>query len=801
MNGTRLAAAWVRWSDRHGMALLAVAALIAAAGAWGSARLYSDLRTDIAELLPSGARSARDAAQVGEQVGAWAELTVALHGPDPDALRRFADALAPRLGARADLVEAVEHRIDEVQRFFAERRWLFVSREELEALRERISQADKTALDTAVDRIQTANRDNAELFERFADGYFLRATKDPEGRPTHALVLRVRLKGNPNDYSRIEALDREARRAVEDLRRTRGPEPVTVSYGGYVASTKFEHDGLAEDLALATTLVMLAVGLVIALYFRTAKAVIAVGAPLQVGTLATFGLAELAVGHVNSNTAFLGSIVVGNGINAGLILFARYAEERRRGCAPLDAMTTAVASTWLATLTASLGAGIAYASLGVTDFRGFKQFGVIGGIGMASCWLATYAFLPALALAWEKRGTLISADSRGHHPWLMDPIARFVERRGRSIAVAALLLGAASIVFVIRFARDPMEYDFGKLRDSRALRDGGPAFWEDAVFGGHHDPCVILTRDEGEARQVAAAYEAHRARAPNGTIGRVVSIASFVPEDQQSRVAVIKELRAYADPLTLATLSRKLRKQVEPLIPPAELQPFGAKDLPRQVRARLTTRDGSIGAPVLVYPADWVSVWDGRHALLVHEDLHSAPLPRAELPKASSLLLFADVLRAIWRDGPRAALVSFSGVVLLVLILFRAGSRAGLRDAAQVIGALVAGVLLFGGLAGALDLKLNMLNFVALPITFGIGVDYAANIVLRRRQTGESVADCLRTTGGAVMLCSLTTIIGYSSLLVAHNQALRSFGVLANLGELSTLIAALLILPAVSRWR
>ncbi|MBS1151493.1 MAG: exporters of the superfamily [Myxococcaceae bacterium] len=796
----KAAAAWVRFSERRALTLLALGTAIAALGGYGTVRLYSDLRTDAAELLPGGARSARDAAVVAERVGSWAEETVALYGPEPEALRRFADALAPRLSAIPGVVASVEYRVDEVQRFFHERRWLFLSTADLQELRDRLDRMDKTTIDAAIERISAANRGTVELFERFPDGYFLRETQDPAGRPTHALVIRVRLAGNPNDYPRLETLDREVRKAAAALKAERTAEPISIAYGGYVASTKFEHDGLLEDLVVATTLVMLAVALVIALYFRTAKAVIVIGVPLQVGTLAAFGLADVAVGHVNSNTAFLGSIVIGNGINAGLMLFARYAEERRRGEAPGLAMITAVGTTWLATLTASLGAGIAYGSLIVTDFRGFKQFGIIGGIGMAVCWLATYAFLPALALAWERRGTLIAPHSRGHRGWLIDPIAALIERRPRLIAVVAMGLGVASTFFVARFAMDPMEYDFGKLRDSRALDDGGPQFWEDAVFGGHHDPCVVLAADEREAREVAAGYEAHRAVAKHRTIGRVVSIASFVPSDQPARLKLLQELRSYATEENLRILSDKSRQKVLPLIPPPDLGPFTAAELPAQVRARLTTADGAIGAPVLVYPADWVSVWDGRHALKVAEDLRTAPL-RDDLPRASSLLLFADILEAIAKDGPLAVGVSFAGVVLLVLVLFRAGSREGLKDAALVVASLVAGVLLFGGAAGALGIKLNMLNFIALPITFGIGVDYGANVVQRRRQTGASVGECLRTTGGAVMLCSLTTVIGYSSLLVAHNQALRSFGILACLGELATLTAALLVVPLFGRWK
>jgi hypothetical protein len=139
-----------------------------------------------------------------------------------------------------------------------------------------------------------------------------------------------------------------------------------------------------------------------------------------------------------------------------------------------------------------------------------------------------------------------------------------------------------------------------------------------------------------------------------------------------------------------------------------------------------------------------------------------------------------------------------------VLVAFGLGKRSArsLADAAWVLASLAVGVVWFLGLAGALGLRLNMLNFIALPITFGIGVDYATNIFQRRRlDHARSIAEVVRTTGGAVTLCSLTTIIGYSSLLIARNQALISFGVLADLGEVACLAAALLALPAVLRLR
>jgi predicted RND superfamily exporter protein len=58
----------------------------------------------------------------------------------------------------------------------------------------------------------------------------------------------------------------------------------------------------------------------------------------------------------------------------------------------------------------------------------------------------------------------------------------------------------------------------------------------------------------------------------------------------------------------------------------------------------------------------------------------------------------------------------------------------------------------------------------------------------------------LRRTGGAVILCSLTTLLGYLALVRSVNFGVRSLGVAAVLGEVSCLLAAVLVLPAALVW-
>jgi predicted RND superfamily exporter protein len=158
---------------------------------------------------------------------------------------------------------------------------------------------------------------------------------------------------------------------------------------------------------------------------------------------------------------------------------------------------------------------------------------------------------------------------------------------------------------------------------------------------------------------------------------------------------------------------------------------------------------------------------------------------------ASQATIFAGMLETIVADGPRVTLAALLGVTLLVLVAF------GISGATPVLTSLAIGIIWLGGCLGMLNLKINFMNFVALPITLGVGADYAANIWARLRNEGpERVSQVIADTGSAVALCSCTTIIGYSSLLMSRNRALRSFGLLADIGEVTCLVAAVVVLPA-----
>jgi len=195
---------------------------------------------------------------------------------------------------------------------------------------------------------------------------------------------------------------------------------------------------------------------------------------------------------------------------------------------------------------------------------------------------------------------------------------------------------------------------------------------------------------------------------------------------------------------------------------------------------------------VLVYPTLTPDAANGRAQILHTQTVRGVARkvdPSARI--AGQIVLTTDIVKAITSDGLFTGALSFLAVALLTLVVMRS-----VRDAGWVVGSLSLGVLWMAGAMTLLRLKFNFVNFAVLPITFGIGVDYAVNLYQRYRQAG-SVEVALSTSGGAVALCSVTTIIGYATLVTADNQAIQSFGLTAVIGEVTCLSAALFALPAV----
>ena len=766
-----------------------------------------ELHTSLSELLPSDDPGVVALQKTQKRMGDLSLLLVGVHAQDnPKAAENYAALLTDKIRALPPSVCALAtYNVRDVRDFFEAHKWLYLSEDDLGEIRDQIRREiskRKNPLyvdlgdDEKPEDLQARVKSKADQFTtRFPDG--LLASQDK----TFVWVAALPPGGVFAEHSG-EALIAAVDRIVKENPPSTFHPGMQVQLGGPVASALESRRAVERDIFWVTVTCSVVVALSIGLYFRRLRAVPLIGIPAVLGTLVAFAVAELAFGYLNSSTAFLGSIILGNGINYAIVLMSRYEEERSRGLSAADAVGLALAGTWRGTGVAALAASAAYASLMITSFRGFYQFGVMASAGAIACWLETYTVLPALLVLLDRK-----ARASAKQPVHLERTARLIGRFAGPIFVALAVVTAVGLAGASHFLGDPFEYDFRKLNVNLTPTPTAKQFTQhvDDIFGRWPSPTPIIADDINELGLIRDAIRKQdqeytdKHRGGHRTIGDIATVYDLLPGDpetQQRKLGIIAQIRKLTSDPALAVLTDEEKDKLAKATPPANVQALKPEDLPRIARLPFTEADGSIGRVILVYPVEHnLSVWNGHDLLDLAEVLQHLKLANGKTVDTSgSAVVFAAMIRSILHDGPLATVAALVAVLLIILLIMHP-----LRMGLLAIVTLLVGVSWMVGGAGWAGVRVTFLNFIALPITFGIGAEYALNVVSRYREDRD-ILKAVSTTGGAVALCSWTTVVGYGSLLAASNRALKGFGAMAILGEIACLTAAILALPAALRW-
>jgi uncharacterized protein len=804
----------------HPFIVLSLVFVLGAVLAWQATHL--ELRTRYDQLLPDNQTSVVELRRVEKRANPSQTALILLEADDEKVLRRFGDAIVAKIAALGPaVVTSAEDGVQEATRYLKPRAGLFLDKADLEKMKSdvdarwdwEVSQAVGSALD---DEGAPPPMNRAEFEKRFlgklkaktgqstmdqdTQGYYERSDRK-------ALVVIAGSTAPEGDLVRQQdGVDKM--HAAVDAARAESPDfaNVRVSWAGALVTSLIEFSAVNRDLLRVGLTGVVLVLSVLVLYFMRARALVVMGITIACGLACTFGVTELAIGHLNVATGFLFSIIMGNGINVGVIYMARYYEEKRKGASTPHAVRTAHKVTWPSTLVAAVASAAAYASLAVTDFRAFRQFAFVGASGMLLCWVVTVFLLPTLLLLLDRKEMPSAEHEQGFFARLRRngvPYGRFFAKVVPRAAGPLLFTGAAvalvGIVLAAVYVReDPMEYDLSKIQNDLSESPELHRTWDvvGSILGELSNTMVVLADTPEQAHELERLERKRWEEAPKDQkpFERVASVFDFVPEDQEAKIPML---------LALAERLRRAHERhfvsdadwadIAPYLPPPDLVPFGITDLPAAVARPFTEKNGVRGTIILIQPLADKKTDDLHYLIRLADSFRQMRLPDGKVFYGSGrAVIFADILGSIVRVVPRSIGLSLIMTLVAVVITFRRGSQA-----ASVLLALLVGLASVASFMYLAKVRINLLNFAALPVTFGIGVDYAVNVMQRYHADGsQDILHALRTTGGAVVLCSLTTMLGYFALVGSHNQGIRSLGEVAVVGEISCLAAAVLVLPA-----
>jgi hopanoid biosynthesis associated RND transporter like protein HpnN len=601
---------------------------------------------------------------------------------------------------------------------------------------------------------------------------------------------------------------------------------VKVRLTGPVALSDEEFASVADGAVLNGVITLALVGLVLWLALRKARIILAVFVNLVFGLLYTAALGLWMVGSLNLISVAFAVLFIGLGVDFGIQFCVRYRSERHAS-GDLDRAILATARGIAAPLVlAAVSIATAFYSFLPTAYRGLSELGLIAGIGIIIAVATTLTLLPALLTVLKP-----PPEQKPIGYAALAPMDRFLEKRRNWIVGTTL---AATILGLPLLAG--LRFDFNPL-DLRAQDVESVATLLDLMKVPETSPDTVDVLRSNLAQASATVQQLRKLP----EVGRVVTLQSFVPEDQDAKLALIEDanfffqntlrpdqsdaepapaetaqaIRNLVDDLSTsagelnspaAAQARRLAIALAPLAtaPAAALSELHhALMVPlsttlRQARSLLSAEHLSIDTLSPALKQAWMSA-DGRARIEV--------APKADANDNASLRRFVTAVRTVTPDAAGKPVFAIEAAASVVTAFFQAGLLSAVAiavvlfvalrrwvDVALTLVPLFVAIVVTLEICALIGLQLNFANIIALPLLLGVGVAFKIYYIVAWRCGETNFLQSSLTR--AVFYSACTTAIAFGSLCFSHHPGTSSMGKLMALSLLTTLSAAVIFQPA-----
>jgi hopanoid biosynthesis associated RND transporter like protein HpnN len=779
-------------------------------------------------------------------------LVVVIDGRTGDLADRAARQLADRMRSEPELFGYV--RQPDGGQFFDRNGFLFLSLAELEATSEQLIAAQPLIGTLARDPTLRGLFDTLTLFVEGAGtdqgaidrlnptlariGESVQAALAGSSEPLSWQKMMTGRTAEPRERRRFvltrpvldfASLERGAQPRAE-IRRLAGELALDPSHGvrvrmtGPVALDDEQFVTLREGALKSTVMSIVLVCAILFAALRSVKLVGAILATLACGLALTAGFAALAIGSLNLISVAFGVLFIGLAVDFSIQFSVRYRDQRHRlGTLP-TALQSAAETIGPALVLAAGATAIGFLSFVPTQYTGIRELGWIAGFGMIIAIALNFVLLPALLALLRPRGEPEPIGVRR-----AAPLDRFLlERRPWVIGAAALLAAAClALMPLVSFDFDPLN-----LKNPNS----------ESVATAHElmaDPMTspytaeILATSSSDAEAVAEALS----QLPE--VAQAVTAASFIPGDQDKKLAIIDDLALLLGPTLVPAATLPPPSDADAVAAMAacrdklrSLAPSGGADSPSARLARaldaavargpavvpalrevlltgLEQRIGSLGEllqakkiALASLPPElrdsWISA-DGRARIEVFPegDARDAAVldrfvaaVRTVAPNATGTpVTIQEAGRLISSAFVEAGVIALGAITLLLILALRRP-----RDVVLVIAPLILAAMLTLAVTVVTGMKLNYANIIALPLLLGIGVAFDIYFVMNWR---AGVTHHLQSsTARAVVFSALTTMSAFGSLALSSDPGTAQMGELLAISLAATLFCTLFILPA-----
>lgn len=562
--------------------------------------------------------------------------------------------------------------------------------------------------------------------------------------------------------------------------------------GGYAVAAQ-EESLIRGDLLGCLIGSVLGISLLFFVAYRSAMVLIFVLLPLGVGLQLALGTLSVLFDKIHMLAAAFATVILGLGVDFAIHVYDRYTAERQKGLNKTAAIDKSIFKTGSAVLAGGLTTLSAFLVLSFAGNPILSQIGTLVALGLLFCLVTILWVLPAWMVWVEKYSAKWL--SRKASKLYMDKVGRFVNTRPKGVFVFSLTLFLLSLPGILQldFEKDPL-----------ALRPEGLEavdVQEDLLssFGAKGEYVLISWRAKDAndlwAKGVAVDSEMKKLQ-ESGIVSSWTSLNRLSsPEplriqgmDLEFIEQIFKKynlnLKNFKHEVRfLANLSGKTASDIIKGSGDAKYKDCEIfKKLPEIFNRFYMCENGSVDGIV------WSQVPGPDEAMKVQQHLaETYPDTIVVSPRLAINELATEARKELWITVTLASLL-----VIGILIVF----LRSMRSVLLVLIPMGMGLLATMGLMGWLGIRLNLFNFIVLPMLIGIGLDDGIHVLKRYQEIGD-IKETLQSTGRSVFLTTLTTICGFGSLSLAKYHVLKSMGLLAIFGVSACFIFTVTILAPI----
>jgi len=604
---------------------------------------------------------------------------------------------------------------------------------------------------------------------------------------------------------------KEVRNIEEQVRENnKGFNELKINYtGGYVITLE-ESRNMERNVKVTVVVSFVCVFLLFFIVFKRIDIIFHISVPLVMAVIWTMSVAFFVVGSLNMLTIAFAAILAGLGVDFGIHIYNRYLFEISSGRSVVTAVQNTIVTTGESIFYGCITTSLAFYSLFFTNFRGASEFGLLIGTGTIMCFAAMIFVLPALLILGEKLGKKHNVSEK--ELFNLVYLTNKIKKHGKDIAglCCALVLVCGAWVLSVRGIP---QFDNG-LETMSSQENSAIKLQKELLdkFGNCYEPIVIYSKSKDPNKNVKIMEKiTSRARKlqEDGVITRYESIFKYVPssgEKGQIVSSILPEKNAERGmEILLEKLKNDETKQDEyDFLLEKKSDMLFLMNSEKSVEG-ITYAELKRFIPEMLFRKFFVEVENEDYYSVLYAYLPNRIVTEEEevsLKESFGIdtenVTFTGVSFMI-RELERMMKTEIRNIMLVggaVLLLILTGIYKKLTLAFISVVPLLFGICVTLVFMVSFNIRLNYMNIIAFPLILGMGIDDGIHMIHRYfEDDAKNIGVMIRQTGRAVLLTSLTTMIGFGSLILSKHNGLISLGIITVVGIGACLFASLFVLP------